>query len=49
MINVTYDVDFESLDDEEYYSQVVGSTAKYRKKDRVQKIYTYSATVIVRD
>ena len=43
---VTYDVKFEPLDDVEYYSNEVGSSAQFRKKERTQKIYIYSATVV---
>lgn len=46
VIGLKYDIDYEYLEDEEYYSNVVGSSAQYRKKDRQQKIYKYSATVI---
>lgn len=43
---VTYNIEYQSLDDEEYYSNEIGSSAQYRKKKRQQKIYIYSATVI---
>ena len=46
---VTYDVKYEPLEDEEYYSHEVGSSTQYRKKERSQKIYKYSASVIVRE
>lgn len=46
VIGLDYNVDYKSLPDEEYYSNVVGSSTQYRKKDRRQKIYTYSAIVI---
>ena len=47
--DVTYNIKYEPLQDEEYYSNVVGSSTQYRKTDRSQKVYTYSATVIVRE
>lgn len=39
-------VELEHLDDEEYYSGAVGSSTKYRKKSRVKRVYTYTATVV---
>lgn len=36
------------LPDEESYTQVVGSTTKYKTKDRIAKYYNCSATVVVR-
>ena len=43
----SYDINEEELPDEEYHSQVIGSSAQYRKKERRKRIYTYSATVVV--
>lgn len=40
--------EFGDLADEEYYTQVVGSSTKYKKKDRIAKYYNCSATVIVK-
>lgn len=34
------------LPDEEYYSQVAGSSTKYREKERVKSVYMYTATVV---
>lgn len=45
--NFDYDVKEEQLEDIEYYSQVVGSSTQFRKKDRVKRFYLYSATVVV--
>lgn len=44
-----YKVKFQELDDEQYYSNVVGSSTEYKKKDRQQKVYIYSATVVVNE
>lgn len=45
--NFDYDVKEEELEDIEYYSQVVGSSTQFRKKDRVKRVYLYSASVVV--
>jgi hypothetical protein len=45
--NFDYDIKEENLEDIEYYSQVVGSSTQFRKKDRVKRIYKYSASVVV--
>lgn len=47
--SVRYIVNYEPLDDVEYYTSEVGSGTQYRKKERSQKVYMYSATVIVRE
>ena len=47
MKNFYYNIDEIELPDEESYSQVVGSSTKYRKKERRKRIYNYSATVVV--
>lgn len=44
----SFGVEDRYLEDEEYYSQQVGSSTKYRKRDRKQRVYTYSATVVVK-
>ena len=41
-----YSIKEEPLDDEEYYSQQVGSSTQYRKKERRKRVYIYSATVV---
>ena len=45
--NFDYDVKEEELEDIEYYTQVVGSSTQFRKKDRVKRVYLYSASVVV--
>lgn len=44
--NFDYNIKEEELEDIEYYSQVVGSSTQFRKKERVKRIYIYSATVV---
>ena len=49
VIDVTYNVKYEPQEDETYNSQVIGSSAEYKKKERELKVYVYSATVIERE
>lgn len=44
--NFYFMVEEKEMPDEESYSNVVGSSAQYRKTDRVKRIYKYSATVV---
>ena len=45
--NVHYYFKDEGLEDIEYYSQEIGSSTQYRKKERVKRVYYYSASVVV--
>lgn len=42
-----FDVNEERAEDQEYYSQAVGSSTQFIKKERVKRVYYYSATVVV--
>ncbi len=44
-----YKIEYEELNDERYYTNVVGSSTEYKKKDRQQKVYIYSAIVVVNE
>lgn len=43
-----YEDEIIDLPDEEYYTQVVGSSTKYKKKGRAARIYKCSANVVVK-